>query len=807
MLALLLVGDFVAFARAAADRGLEIPDWLETFGRQRGEDGSRPIPRRDDQALIDLALQFVGGHDRDPDPDDLRMLVNRVAEASADDGTVRHLVASIFAALSLRDAHMPGEALNVLTALAPSETSGYQSAVLGLHLAAAAMDLLEANSGGQGIDALDPRGQWAAISRSALPVDTEVPTRGVPLDRLIRGIAQRCAIQLTRRVGFDSEQFDQVLELGDERETVDAIYSNYLADLAEALLDRRFKDETERATTRTIVGGSRDRIAEILTRMALRARCTADWSHQYSATRLMARYRVTDVFGTLEADPAVSALELLARANDRSGTSRSARMLWVAGPQLALKTVAESTIGTADRSSGLDVLNDAELELLRIGGDLLGQNAADILATMCIDQIGRGGKNPSEIEILRVAAASSAAASDETQAALANLVLRQASSTPGVDDTFYAALAAQVRWGILPDATKLAAVEWARNVVGTDLDGSARQILAILAFDRSVPNLLSVVRDIASQRRTLSWSAVLWNTANEHGELTEDDVEVISSVALNAMRDIQDRAGRNIYSAFGGLEPAGLLTRIAVFAEAEALWAPIVAFLLDDTVQLADKSEALRLLAHHRKSMPKWASGQIAERVPSLRDSAPLGRVERSLFSQNAGLGGLGVRSLEQLMIAASFGVLSRSEILASVAELASSQLAADRSAAIDVIGLVADDVTREPMVSLTLALCSDKDVDVRADALGALARLRPVADWQQSAVNSALIRGLSSPGVLAPLRTLVGLRRVPLGSADTELRSRIATLLRSSSARVRTAAQFALEAVATESAITSEIA
>jgi len=395
------------------------------------------------------------------------------------------------------------------------------------------------------------------------------------------------------------------------------------------------------------------------------------------------------------------------------------------------------------------------------------------------------------MDIVRVAASVAGSASDEAQTTLANIVL--AGNRERADDSFFRKLAHQIRWVVVDPSTQETAIEWCRNVTGNDDSYSAQAVLEELATGATETQALRAIRSAVRRNRTLGWAGALWNAANRVGSLRETDLDLIQQICLSDIQSIREQASRNRYNFGSRVQAAGLLARLGIFAGRSNIWDPLVEYLLDPDVQLSDKTESLEVIARNLDRVPARLKRKIRKRLSALSSVSPFEQMESSAYLREEGVGGLGVHTHEQLVVGVAVQALTRAECLSAIAELTASGLTSDRSSATSVLGLIARRSSQESLVSLTLALCSDNSAEVRADALLALAWLRPVARWQKPAVMRALKVGLRTPGILVPLRTLNGLLQEPLRDDESDLANDVQRLLSHSSAKVRNAASSVL--------------
>lgn len=790
LLAILLLGDIDSFARRAAEFGFPLPSWLPTYPI----DAARGTPPRaqgeseafTDQTLLEGTLAFVAGR-----PDSRRKLksvIDQTRHFSPNESTTirdRHVFAVILAALAASDTEDTDDAVALLGRAIDEPNSEYSRAALRLHRAAVMQQISELrpqSSMPPQVDSTEAILQQ--VLSQALPPDKDRPAGAVPLDALLHAVAHRALTQFNESrgllVGRETEQDYAARRLLEREEDI------YFADLANSLLKQSFEQETQRARVRvTVAGRTTDRTTDTLSCALLRARCIADPVGMTRVRRLLARHQIIHSFALYDADPASAALYSLVRSGDKSGVSRSVWILWTTGPQQAVKRVAERVTEEIEQGAAF---SDSAVELLRVAADVLETQTVDRLVETSVRAVlSHTPLAVWKMDILRLCTALCAAANDEAQSTLARLVIM--GDRNQADDSFFGRLAAQIRWAAVDVTTRKNALVWARSAELPARSHSVRCILEGLA-ESNRRQTLDMIRRIAKQYQTVEWAATFWNVGMRAEALYEEDTALIEQTCLNAMLAIQDDASRGSFSVGTSFQASALLARVAIFTGREGAWRYLADFITDDKVQIDDKAEAVQLIVSHASRLPAAARRRLRAGIAGLSRSSVFTRDDGSVFYQGKGLGGLGIRTSEQLFLSIAVRTLSRSDSLSAVAELTASRNPRDRLVATRALSLVATQGSFNYLVPLALALCSDDDTEVRADAILALAKLRPVSGWQRQAVSRALEDALTDPGILIPLRALGGLLQCPPDDSEQSLLEGAERLTRHNSVKVRIAAR-----------------
>jgi hypothetical protein len=768
LLAILVTGNIERFANVAARRGLPLPDYLNLYASDAGVSGkSDPdysLATADANILLG-ALEFVVGRPAEAVSKLASSSTFRPTESVDDLEQEKLACAAIISALALTDSGNRSAAVALLERQLSWLTHEYSRWTTTLHLAALSVDSEDVGEASKAYDL------WQELLASSISSDVNPPIGAIDFDKLLTAVAVRGVEHYNARrrqyiMHEDGTEFAA-------RRIVGALENDNMTALGYRLIDDEFATTSQSVRTITFTfGESYDATEDTLAKALLRARFLADPIAVRKIRATLAHYQMTRVYGSRQADPAVSALHTLLAARDSRGVERAVQRLRSSGPSIALRHVAIELIQriTSSPLSRVDGITSSTIPIFRSASDMLSAEEADDLLLVVIGLLSnRSGEsaNMPDMDLIRLTADLAPSASKNMQDKLVDLLI--SGSRERADDTFYESLADKIRWRDVMPSQILATFDWVERALAVNSPVlSARSALQRLASIDPV-KALDVARLTLESHSSTHTAVLLWNVGIQ-SELNSSDIETIESIALRDLASIRTRARNNVHDIPSRLHSTDLLVRIARTTHKESIWQELIEFSLDASLAAHDRARSARSLIEAGSLLPAHLIASIAERMSS---TLVTDHVEEMLTP-----GSDQYPSVTELALAYVVGVVPEQILEAKLIEFSGGQNARRRYEVAETLASLAYPDVRpfSPLIPLCIALSQDSVTEVRAVSLHTTARLLAYESDPtiKATMVSLLIDGIRDPGIRPVAYTLQGLATTDTAGLVDELREAV---------------------------------
>ncbi|UGQ58324.1 hypothetical protein LSF60_01810 [Rhodococcus pyridinivorans] len=486
----------------------------------------------------------------------------------------------------------------------------------------------------------------------------------------------------------------------------------------------------------------------------------------YAARRELALLRIVQSARKGSRTGLEDTLRLLRQSESETELDVAVEWMRRSGPLSELSRDARQIIR---RRLSAPLLRIPEMRVLRAAADLLTTSEASRALDAVLEALDLGGPNnvPGKwkADPLRREAAWRSAASLSNSAGrqdvVARVLLKATSSfeESEMEDRAIANALSQVEWENLSPSVVSMWVEW-RNTSGHRWPITSRVVAARADIvDDATDDGESPLLDVATHlNRTF------------HGH-SLDPAFVGHAVTLieEAIADIRQSAARGSFS-LGGVNVADIAVVLldnlpaSVKSESVRIWAFLTDFLLDARVQREDKSAAFDRLSQIRPILPDETAKRFSEGAASL-----LSESDRSFFLEEDI-----VPFPAALRFLACQKLISEASVFSAVAQLAGSSDSKGREEAARTVAAVAEVRSDAWLIGFAAQLSHDTEMDVKAPAGRALARLASVGSSLSGVANDRLLSLLDEDGLLVPL---VVMKALVASDLTSEARQKIADL------------------------------
>jgi len=504
----------------------------------------------------------------------------------------------------------------------------------------------------------------------------------------------------------------------------------------------------------------------------------------YAARRELALLRIVQSVRKGSRAGLEGTLRLLRQSESETELDVAVEWMRRSGPLSELSRDARQIIR---RRLSAPLLRIPEMRVLRAAADLLTTSEASRALDAVLEGLEHGGPYNSpgkwKADPLRREAAWRSAASLSNSAGrqdvVAAVLLKATSSfeESEMEDRAIANALSQVEWeNLSPDVVSMW-IEW-RSISGSHWPTTSR-VVAVRAniVDDATEDGESPLLNVATQ---------LNRTFHGHS-LDANFVDYAVTLIEEELADIRQSAARGSFS-LGGINVADtavvLLDNLPSSAKLESsrIWAALTDFLLDIQVQREDKSAAFDRLCQVRPELPSETTRRFIEGAGSL-----LSEKDESFFLEEDI-----VPFPAALRFLACQNLISESSVFSAIARLAGSSNSRGREEASKTVAAVAEVRSDAWLIGFAAQLSHDVEMDVKAPAGRALARLASVESNLSATANDRLVALLDEDGLLVPL---VVMKALVASDFTNEARQKIADLSRDHPSRaVRRQAQGLLQ-------------
>jgi hypothetical protein len=466
----------------------------------------------------------------------------------------------------------------------------------------------------------------------------------------------------------------------------------------------------------------------------------------YEARKELAQLRLVQASPPDDYSALDDAVRLLRHSVSKTELDLTLRWLRAGGPLEALSGDARRVLQMRRQP---ERLRTVELRVLQAAADLLTPSEAALGLQAIMTSLEAGGPpdlpGQSELYAVRLETAWRTAVSlADTSGRMndvAQMLFNEVQSVASKDELRDRAI-----------ARALADVEW------DDVDADVRQRwINWLSLDSdilptTVDVLSSSLGDATTPRRVapleLGTVAIQVNAAMQGTMLDQNLVQEAVSLVRESLSDIRRSAAEGSYSG-GGLSPADIAAGLILYAGAHELWADLVDFLTDSSVQRDDSAPAFERLARETTDIPVAARDRFQAAALALLAT----RVQffgPAVVPYPAALRFLGV-----------YGLIDEEQAFDFTARLAGMEGGEARQEAARTVAILSRTISSPWLLAFAIQLSHDADVEVRAHAGRALARLGSSSTSLAKLSSSRLVALLHEDGLLVPVLLLRGLEEM----------------------------------------------
>jgi hypothetical protein len=467
----------------------------------------------------------------------------------------------------------------------------------------------------------------------------------------------------------------------------------------------------------------------------------------YDARKELAEMRLLQV--SLPRDRLIvdDALRLLRQAGATKELDLTLRSLRADGPLEALSVDARRILQMRHEWDSLRVV---ELKVLQAAAELLTRSEADLALHAVMDGARSGGPpnvpGKHELDTNRLETAWSTAASLANVAGrvndVARLLLEEVISASVQDELRDAAVARALRVLSLNEMDEEVLATWKAALPQT------RSLFPATAgvLESSVLAPTSLAREPLDLDRI----AVRLNATMNSVAFDSDVTGPAVALVRNLLSEMRASAAKGTYS-MRTIAPADVAAGLILYAGAVQLWEDLVDFLLDPMVQRFDRSPAFERLIRDAEDIPSLVRDRIVAGSATLLEAGPGAKLfESGLIPYPSGLRFLAV-----------FGFIDEQRTFGLTARLAGSGGAEARREAARTVEALSRRTSAWWLLALALQLSHDADVETRAHAGTALARLGISSNSAAKLAADRVVELLREDGLLIPLLVLQGLSEI----------------------------------------------
>jgi len=463
----------------------------------------------------------------------------------------------------------------------------------------------------------------------------------------------------------------------------------------------------------------------------------------YDARRELAQLRLVQASTSGDYSTLDDAVRLLRHAASKTDLDLTLRWLRAGGPLRALSSDARRVLQMRRRP---ERLRTVELRVLQAAADLLTPSEADLGLQAIMTSLEAGGPpdlpGQSELHTLRLETAWRAAVSLANTSGRTNDVLqmlfnevRSVGSNDDLRDRALARALADVEWNDVDAEVRQRWMDWLSldsEILPTTVGVLSSRLGSATTFRRVHPLALDTI-------------AVHINAAMRGARLDRMLVQEALALVRKSLSDIRRSAARGAYSG-GGISPADLAAGLILYADAQELWIDLADFLTDPSVQRDDSSPAFERLAQENVNIPSDAKERFQVAAFALLESR-IQFLEPALVPYPAALRFLG-----------TYGLIDEGQSFDSTAQLAGMEDREARQEAAKTVAALSRTISSSWLLAFAIQLSHDADVEVRAHAGRALARIGGSSASLAKLSSSRLAALLREDGLLVPVLLLRGL-------------------------------------------------
>ncbi|MFJ8444378.1 hypothetical protein [Kitasatospora griseola] len=439
--------------------------------------------------------------------------------------------------------------------------------------------------------------------------------------------------------------------------------------------------------------------------------------------------------GPIDPRTAADAIRLLRHSNAKSELDLTLEWLRHSGPLAAIIIDVQQIL---QNRSTPRMIREVELIVLRAGADLITPEESEQAFDLSCRVIAAGGAQPGPgsrpVDIARLEPAWITAAqlanSAKADGKAARLLIQAARSARSetVDETWDRGIGRALiylDWDNVDAATK---TEW------LDIAGSMPAVESTLEF-RSVaaPSGEKPVQNLEDVANRL-------NSAMSGSTMHRSEVDTCLGFVRNGMKEIRLNASRGTWS-FRSLDVADIAAALITTCGATDLWDDLAAFLTDSRLRRSDTSRALSRLAQTPTALPEHVASVFREASENLLHSLDDFFEHASIDPHPAALRFL-----------ATHGVIEEEEVFALVANLSGSRESSYREEAARTLAAISAQSTNSWVISLSMQLSHDEEVNVRAHAARSLVIYSSSNSSFVKAPSDRVVEMTKDEGILVPL-------------------------------------------------------